>query len=365
LPYGDGSRSSKVAGAQYTYTFAVTVPGQYKVYAWWTLLNTRTTAAPYTITHARGSDTVIVDQRNPAFGDRWNLLGTYALDGTARVTITAVGGNLTTSADAIALLPARDAVLDNGRNGTAFTGGWSISGGANSYGENSVYSRSPGKTYSYNLSPPWTGVADVYAWWTSLPSRPIDAPYTIAYATGAHVVRVNQTAAGGRWNYLGTYAFNGTARVTVTATSNTVSTGADAVRLAPRPGDLILDEDSPGISRTGAWAVSGGASHYGVLARYSKDRVSTYTYPFALAAPGDYEVFAWWTTISSRSSSVPYHITHASGTTTVLRDQLVDGGRWNSLGTYTFGATARVTIETRADGKSYCADAIRIRKVAP
>jgi hypothetical protein len=58
-------------------------------------------------------------------------------------------------------------------------------------------------------------------------------------------------------------------------------------------------------------------------------------------------------------------MTHAGGTTPVLVNQTVNGGKWNSLGTFTFGASATVRLDALADGKSYAADAIRVRRVGP
>src|SRR5262249_34966671 len=82
-----------------------------------------------------------------------------------------------------------------------------------------------------------------------------------------------------------------------------------------------------------------------------------------LPRPGEYEVFAWWTTVTSRSDSVPYTITHRDGATTVSMNQRVQGGQWNSLGIFSFDGIAVVTLDARADGFSYCADAVCLREI--
>src|SRR4030095_5772279 len=107
-PYGPQSLYSKRAGDTYTYDFALAAPGLYKVYAWWTVGSTRTQAAPYTIHHRGGDDTVLVDQRDERAIDLWSYLGTYRFDDTARVTITAVGTDRSTRADAVCFLPLPD-----------------------------------------------------------------------------------------------------------------------------------------------------------------------------------------------------------------------------------------------------------------
>src|SRR5262249_28545289 len=139
------------------------------------------------------------------------------------------------------------------------------------------------------------------------------------------------------------------------------STCADAVRFVYRGDtDQILDNGDPGTSFTGVWSHSEGPSRYGPTSLYAKSAAGTYTYNFSTITPGTYEVFAWWTTALSRSAQVPYTITHSSGSTTVTQDQLQNSGKWNSLGTFSFVANAMVRIDALADGKSYCADAIRI-----
>jgi hypothetical protein len=137
------------------------------------------------------------------------------------------------------------------------------------------------------------------------------------------------------------------------------------VRLVPRTDDAILDAGEAGTSSTGSWIASGGASAYGSGSLYAKGKVGTYRYSFAVARPGNYEVLAWWTTAASRSSQAPYRIAHNGGTTIVFRDQLVNGGKWNSLGTFSFTGSAVVTLEAAADGKSYSADAVLLRYVGP
>jgi hypothetical protein len=44
---------------------------------------------------------------------------------------------------------------------------------------------------------------------------------------------------------------------------------------------------------------------------------------------------------------------------TVYVNQLQNGGKWNSLGTYSFSTQATVVIESRSGSKSTCADAVK------
>jgi hypothetical protein len=91
--------------------------------------------------------------------------------------------------------------------------------------------------------------------------------------------------------------------------------------------------------------------------------VGSYTWTFDLPSPGAYEVFVWWTSWATRSERVPYTIFAATGTVSLTANQQVHAGRWNYLGEFAFGRQAIVRIDGRADGGSYCADAVRVRSV--
>jgi hypothetical protein len=57
------------------WSFTVSEPGVYEVYAWWWASEWRPPDVPYTVCHADGSTTVRLDQRTD--GAQWNLLGTF------------------------------------------------------------------------------------------------------------------------------------------------------------------------------------------------------------------------------------------------------------------------------------------------
>ena len=81
-----------------------------------------------------------------------------------------------------------------------------------------------------------------------------------------------------------------------------------------------------------------------------------------MAEAGTYQVYAWWTHHDNRSASVPYRVTHASGTATVTVNQHDAGlaGRWNLLGTYSFAAGGAGCVEVSGENGQACADAIRL-----
>jgi len=125
---------------------------------------------------------------------------------------------------------------------------------------------------------------------------------------------------------------------------------------------VIIDNGDDDTSFTGTWEVSGGLDPYGVDSLFSRNG-ATYTYTFEPTVSGHYNVSMWWTEWSSRSTNAPIDIQHADGTTTVYVDQRINGGQWNSLGSFRFeeGLTYNVTI--RALGSpSTSADAVKFTK---
>jgi hypothetical protein len=163
-----------------------------------------------------------------------------------------------------------EVIIDNGDEGTSFTGTWQISSGPDPYGENSLYSIEPGTHYAYEAS--IAGAYTVSLWWTehaiwritSVPVQIFDAN------TLLDTVYVNQQTNGGQWNMLGEYDFSGTARVVVVSetdgSAGNDSTCADAVRFLSDeiPSDIfhISASASPGgsISPDGEITVNRGSS---------------------------------------------------------------------------------------------------------
>ena len=266
-----------------------------------------------------------------------------------------------------------DVIVDNGKAGTSFTGNWLKSTAAGCYGADSSYSpygRSaslPVPTYSFQASVP-SGSYEVFEWHSVYATRTKAAVHRINHASGQASVTVDQSVGGGKWNSLGTYTFGSTAKVTVLANDLLKSTNADAVRFVCRSSEpppsleTIVDNGKAGTSSVGTWASSGGPSPYGGSSLYSSAAGAKYT--FQAAVTGSAKVSLWWTTWPSRCTAVSVQI--YSGSTlldTVKVNQQANGGKWNVLGTYTFGGTAKVVLLS-AGGCTTCADAARFSSPA-
>jgi hypothetical protein len=68
---------------------------------------------------------------------------------------------------------------------------------------------------------------------------------------------------------------------------------------------------------------------------------------------GTYRVSAWWSAFGNHATDAPYTIAHTGGQTIVKRNQKVNGGRWNLLGTFTFDGstnTGWVEVSNKANG---------------
>lgn len=231
--------NSLYATANSTFTWLPALPrsGQYDVYAWWTYTANRATVVPYRINHDGGVATVNVNQRVASLGGRWNFLGTYSLTQGVNGQITVASENGQTNADAVRLVwhDTKEIVVDNLDPGTTKAGTWVVSTGANPFSSNSIASNSAGLfTWSPNL--PRAATYDVYAWWTYHMNRATNVPYQVTHNGGAATIFVNQrnSALGGRWNYLGTYAFTPGVNGQVSVSSENGQACADAVRLVPR-----------------------------------------------------------------------------------------------------------------------------------
>ena len=103
---------------------------------------------------------------------------------------------------------------------------------------------------------------------------------------------------------------------------------------------IILDNTSGSFYASGNWATGTSSSDkYGTNYRWRStqavsDRAS---WTPNIPSSGSYAVYAWWPQGANRSPSAPYQITRSGGTTTVYKNQQTNGGKWNLLGTYSFG----------------------------
>jgi 5-hydroxyisourate hydrolase-like protein (transthyretin family) len=134
------------------------------------------------------------------------------------------------------------------------------------------------------------------------------------------------------------------------------------------PSAIIVDDVNAVF--VGSWTLSTATSgYYGSGYRYhaAGTGANTATWSFNIPTAGSWEVYARWTSSSTRATNALYTIYHATryplwtvSLTGVQLNQQVNGGSWQSLGTYPFDAGAYwVRLSDSANG-IVVADAIRL-----
>ena len=135
-----------------------------------------------------------------------------------------------------------------------------------------------------------------------------------------------------------------------------------ASMICPAYGDIIIDNGTPGTSKTGSWYVLSGAKSYGANSLYARYG-ATYTWQFNSQPAGVYEVFMWWSESSTRPTNAAVVISHRDGKKTLSVNQRQNAGKWNSLGQYYFDSGGSVRITAANNYLATCADAVRFSPV--
>ncbi|MHB0858698.1 MAG: golvesin C-terminal-like domain-containing protein, partial [Anaerolineae bacterium] len=174
---------------------------------------------------------------------------------------------------------------------------------------------------------------------------------------------------------MGAYEYGGSPAATATPTGVPTSQPTSVAPTAtPVVDGLVIDDQDPGFSTTSAqdaWVPYAQAEgeHYGGSHWFNRtvgagDDIATWT--FQVPEPGVYEVFAWWWAGATRPPDVPYTIECLTGNVLVRMNQQIDGGRWNSLGEFSFRDVGRVRVSDGAtSGLDVVADAVRLVYLRP
>ena len=105
--------------------------------------------------------------------------------------------------------------------------------------------------------------------------------------------------------------------------------------------DIIIDNTSGSFSCSANWSTgTSSTDKYGANYRFrSTEAVSDAAqWTPNITAAGNWSVYAWWPQGANRSATAPYQVTYNGGTATVSVNQQTNGGKWNLLGTWSFGA---------------------------
>ena len=149
--------------------------------------------------------------------------------------------------------------------------------------------------------------------------------------------------------------------------------GGTIVPLRPighQTNEIVLDNDSPGVTFHGAWSDSTSTVFYGAAgdlpykyASTSATETAYARYQPTITQAGFYPVYAWTRSGSDRATDQLYEVTHSGGTTEVTVNHRRVGNGLVYLGTYYFeaGSNGYVDISNRSNdaGSVVIADMIR------
>jgi N-acetyl-anhydromuramyl-L-alanine amidase AmpD len=127
------------------------------------------------------------------------------------------------------------------------------------------------------------------------------------------------------------------------------------------------DSTKASVQASANWAVGANAGYYGNN-YYTAPTAAVsdpFVFSFYMAAAGTRTIDAWWVAASNRSTTAPFVIIDANGNNlgTVSVNQQLNGGQWNTLGTWSFPAGWNKVQLSRwtTSGFYVVADAIQVR----
>jgi hypothetical protein len=135
------------------------------------------------------------------------------------------------------------------------------------------------------------------------------------------------------------------------------------------PNEITVDNLPAGQSDgqrsfTGKWSLSGTTGQFGANSLYSTGTgLDIYMWKSGVFHPSQactYRVDVWWTQAVNRSTTVPITVSgHTGGSTTTNFNERINGGKWNTHGTYTFPSGAQGTVQVTDQNGQASADAVR------
>jgi uncharacterized repeat protein (TIGR01451 family) len=177
---------------------------------------------------------------------------------------------------------------------------------------------------------------------------------SVANASNATVTLVATTTTAG--------ATDTTAAVTLTETDPQASDNSATANNTAIPGEIIVDNQDPDGIEIGSWNNSNDSASWAGNSRWSKKNGASFEWHFSNLTGADYEVYAWWVDRAQNTSTAPYTIHHAGGSTTVTVDHSSAAleGQWNLLGSFTFSTGSAEYVELTTQNGQVSADAVRL-----
>ncbi|MEW5804457.1 MAG: choice-of-anchor X domain-containing protein [bacterium] len=399
--YGDGYRYKDIGSGSGTVTWTPDIPlaGEYSVYARWVDSTSlwRATNAPYTVYYSGGSETIRVDQRRKEDGGpgggQWHYLGTWNFSaGTSgRVVLSDDADHKWVIADAVKFV--------SGPKGTYAP---NIVGNDTDYGfyktghkidclachdatkthldhQHRTYEVDEGTgqaTFPYTDSYRLREIDGLPA--MNLP-RPVYPPatsphnhwqdfalcfdchnrYEVLGENGNDVSHTNfwnndSSIGNSHWIHLSIYTKHFDSDWDGASDSTESCISCHNVHGSPT-GPMIRHGELISPSGTSQYTP---ALNFFYLTEGDGSATATFTHPLA---GGTYDVYAWWSDNSNRSTCAKYIINYQGGSDSVIVDQEQNGGQWNLLGQYPFAAGSEGSVVLTSEGANeyIMADAIK------
>ncbi|MBA4148114.1 MAG: hypothetical protein H0X66_08355 [Verrucomicrobia bacterium] len=127
--------------------------------------------------------------------------------------------------------------------------------------------------------------------------------------------------------------------------------------------EVIVDNNDARLVGTWAEGKTGGfyGKDYAFKGKGTGANYADFTPNFSAA--GTYEIFEWHVAGANRAADAPYIVNYDGGSQVVSVNQQLNGGKWNSIGTFAFAAgqsgSVRITDGIGLQGQMVMADAIR------
>ena len=130
---------------------------------------------------------------------------------------------------------------------------------------------------------------------------------------------------------------------------------------------IVKEPGAPSLNVVGDWTWSREASGYfkeNYLYRPAGTGQNMVEWLFTVQVPGYYNILGWWPAASNHTTSARYTVNHTAGSNTFVVNQTINGGKWNQIGQFYFGAgNYSVVLADQASSGRVVADGVRITSV--
>ncbi|MBN1900225.1 hypothetical protein JW926_02730, partial [Candidatus Sumerlaeota bacterium] len=198
---------------------------------------------------------------------------------------------------------------------------------------------------------------DLIAWRIPNPFTGLGGGYYAGLSNRGYVCGhrdVGSTACPGDiwYGYIGTNLSGGEARTAINQ------------RIVGTHSTIIVDNANAGFTCSANWATgTSSTDKYGTNYRWRSTQAISDTAQFSASLPssGTWTVYAWWPQGTNRTPTAPYIVYYSSGSQTKSMNQQVNGGKWNTLGSWSMNSGSNKVKISCWTGTGYVimADAVK------